>query len=98
MGLSGPFGLWLSLPAIAGPSQELGRAVRYGTLLLSRELELVILLTGARYESNAIFDIHVKEARRAGLGWDVIRNIPGGTLLPPSEEEEDDRFRTWNAF
>jgi hypothetical protein len=98
MGLSGPFGLWLSLPAIAGPSQELGRAVRYGTLLLSRELELVILQTGARYESDAKLDIHVDKARRAGLGWDMIRSIPGGALLPPSEEEEDDKEEDNDGF
>ncbi len=42
----------------------------YGTLLSSRESELVILLTGARYESDAKFNIHIEEARRAGVGWD----------------------------
>jgi 4-carboxymuconolactone decarboxylase len=68
MGLSGPFGPWLSLPAIAGLLQELGRAVRYGMLLLSRESELVILLMGARYESDAELDIHINKVRRAGLG------------------------------
>ncbi len=36
---------------------------------------------GARYESDAEFDIHVDKARRAGVGWDVIRSIPGGMLL-----------------
>jgi hypothetical protein len=59
---------------------------------------LVILLTGARYESDAEFDIHVDEARRAGVGWDVIRSIPGGMLLPPSEEEEDDEEEDDDGF
>jgi hypothetical protein len=72
--------------------------VRYGTSLSSRELELVILLTGARYESDAEFDIHVDEARRAGVGWDVIRSIPGGMLLPPSVEEEDDEEENDDGF
>jgi hypothetical protein len=98
MGLSGPFGPWLLLLAIAGPLQELGRLVRYGLLLLSRESELVILLMGARYESDAKFDIHVNEARRAGLGWDVIRSIPSGMLLPPSEVEEDGEEEDDNGF
>jgi hypothetical protein len=97
-GLSGPFGPWLSLPTIAGPLQELGRAVRYGMSLLSREKELVILLMGAKRESNAEFDIHVDKARRAGVGWDVIRSIPGGTLLPLSEEEEDNKEEDDNGF
>jgi hypothetical protein len=66
--------------------------------LSSRELELVILLTGARYESNAEFDIHVEKARRVRMGWDVIRSIHRGMLLPPSEEEEDNKEEDDNGF
>ena len=80
-GLSGPFGPWLSIPSIARPSQELGRTVRYGTSLSSRESELLILLTGAKFKSAAEFDIHVGEARRVGISWDVIQSIPRGRLL-----------------
>jgi 4-carboxymuconolactone decarboxylase len=75
-GLSGPFGPWLAVPKIAGPAQQLGSTVRYGTSLSFRESELVILLTGAKFESATEFEIHVGEARRAGVGWDVIRSIP----------------------
>lgn len=50
-----------------------------------RESELVILLTGAKYKSEAEFDIHVGEARRAGVGWDVIQAIPRGTLLSETD-------------
>ena len=75
-GLAGPFGPWLAVPKIAGPAQQLGSAVRYGTSLSVRESELVILLTGAKFESATEFEIHVDEARRVGIGWDVIRSIP----------------------
>lgn len=77
-GLSGPFGPWLAVPSVCRPAQELGRTVRYGTSLTTRESELVILLTGAKFESDAEFDIHVGEARREGLGWDVIESMPRG--------------------
>ena len=86
-GLSGPFGPWLSIPSIARPSQELGRTVRYGTSLSSRESELVILLTGAKFKSEAEFDIHVGEARRVGISWDVIQSIPRGRLLSEVDGE-----------
>mmetsp|Transcript_12712 Transcript_12712/g.37411 ORF Transcript_12712/g.37411 Transcript_12712/m.37411 type:complete len:225 (+) Transcript_12712:155-829(+) len=75
-GISGPFGPWLAVPEVARPSQELGRACRYGTSLTMRESELIILLTGARHRSHAEFDIHQGEALRAGLGMDVISAIP----------------------
>ena len=83
-GLSGPFGPWLAIPKIALPAQELGRQVRYETTLTFRESELVILLTGAAFKSESEFDIHVGEARKAGLSWDVIDSIPRGRLI--SEE------------
>jgi 4-carboxymuconolactone decarboxylase len=75
-GLSGPFGPWLANPAIAQPSQQLGKVCRYDTSLSKRESELVILLTGAKYKSDTEFDIHAIEANRAGVAWDVIKSIP----------------------
>ena len=75
-GLSGPFGPWLAVPAIAQPAQALGRACRYGTSLSFKESELVILLTGAKTKSHAEFDIHVGEALRAGWTLDFIQAIP----------------------
>ena len=85
-GLSGPFLPWLAVPKIARPSQELGKVVRYETSLSMRESELVILLTAAKFKSEAEFDIHAFEALRAGIGIDVINSIPRGTLL--SQEGE----------
>lgn len=75
-GLSGPFGPWLAVPAIAQPAQCLGRACRYGTSLSRRTSELVILLTGAKYQSHTEFDIHVGEALQAGVDLAIIRAIP----------------------
>lgn len=75
-GLSGPFGPWLAVPAVALPAQQLGRACRYQTSLSGRESELVILLTAAKTRSHAEFDIHVEEARQAGVPLSIIRAIP----------------------
>lgn len=75
-GLSGPFGPWLAIPEIAEPSQELGRVCRYNTSLSFVESELVILLTGAKQKSSTEFDIHVREAIKAGVAMEVINAIP----------------------
>jgi 4-carboxymuconolactone decarboxylase len=75
-GLHGPFGPWLAIPSIARPAQQLGEACRYGTSLTKRESELVILLTGAKYQSSTEFDIHVGEALKAGWTMDLIEAIP----------------------
>lgn len=63
-----------------------------------RESELVILLTGAKFRSEAEFDIHVGEARRAGIGWDVIRSIPRGTLLSHEESKGEGRSSEAEEF
>jgi 4-carboxymuconolactone decarboxylase len=75
-GLSGPFGPWLAIPAIADPAQSLGRACRYETSLSFQESELVILLTGAKMKSHSEFDIHVGEALKSGWTYDTIAAIP----------------------
>ena len=55
-------------------------------LLYNIESELVILLTGAKHKSEAEFDIHVNEARVAGISWDVIQVIPRGNVTASKEE------------
>lgn len=99
-GISGPFGPWLAVPEIGWPSQQLGRACRYGTSLTMRESELIILLTGARHKAHAEFDIHQSEALRSGLTMEIISAIPRddefsmgkvtADLLPLLSENERD--------
>jgi 4-carboxymuconolactone decarboxylase len=75
-GLTGPFGAWISVPQIARPAEQLGRACRYGTSLSQRETELVILLTGSKARCHTEFDVHVGEGLKAGLTMDIIAAIP----------------------
>ena len=88
-GLNGPFGPWLAIPAIVQPAQQLGQACRYHTSLSFRESELVILLTGAKFKSHTEFDIHVGEARKAGLDLDVVRAIPRDDYFSLDKVKED---------
>jgi 4-carboxymuconolactone decarboxylase len=75
-GLTGPFGPWLSVPEIARTSEQLGRAVRYGTSLSRRESELVVLLTGSKFCCGTEIDVHVGEGLKAGLTMNIISAIP----------------------
>jgi len=74
-GISGPFGPWLSIPAIAEPASQLGKVLRYDTSLSHRESELIILLTATKMKSNTEFQIHKGEALKAGLSMDLISAI-----------------------
>ena len=74
-GISGPFGPWLSVEAIAEPASQLGKVLRYDTSLSFRESELIILLTASKMKSNTEFQIHRGEALKAGIGMDLIATI-----------------------
>ena len=74
-GIKGPFGPWLSNPSIAEPAQTLGRVCRYETSLSLRESELVILMTARHHNSDTEWDIHVTEARKAGLEEHIIQSL-----------------------
>ena len=75
-GLTGPFGPWLSTPAILRPAEELGRVCRFGTSLARHESELLMLLTAVKARCGTVTDVHVGEALRAGLKMEVISAIP----------------------
>lgn len=106
-GLSGPFGPWLAVPAIAQPAQALGKACRYDTSLSLKESELVILLTGAKTRSHTEFDIHAGEALKAGWSLEMIEAIPRDEafsiaavrerLLPMLQEEREKAIALYTA-
>ena len=74
-GVKGPFGPWLANPALAQPAQTLGRVCRYETSFSLMESELIILMTATYFKSSTEWEIHVHEARRAGLREDIIDAI-----------------------
>ena len=86
-GISGPFQVWLSVPKIANPSQELGKVCRYDTSLSKRESEIIILLTAAKMKSHTEFDIHASEALLAGVENDIIIAIK--KILQSSTTNDD---------
>jgi len=78
-GIGGPFGPWLSNPAIAQPAQELGRVCSYETSLEQKQTEMVILMTAQHHSCASEWAIHVHEAREAGLEEPVIRSLEHAT-------------------
>ena len=66
-GLNGPFSCWLASATIGDRAQQLGKACRYDTVFSQREAELIILITAAYSDCTAEWDIHLGEAKKAGL-------------------------------
>eukprot|EP00591_Stephanopyxis_turris_P010218 CAMPEP_0195515132 /NCGR_PEP_ID=MMETSP0794_2-20130614/6314_1 /TAXON_ID=515487 /ORGANISM="Stephanopyxis turris, Strain CCMP 815" /LENGTH=180 /DNA_ID=CAMNT_0040643515 /DNA_START=174 /DNA_END=717 /DNA_ORIENTATION=- len=106
-GISGPFGPWLAVPVIAQPSQELGRACRYGTSLTKKRIRNGHFTHWRKDEVTYGIDLHTGEALLAGLSMNFIKAIPRdkefslervkNDLLPLLEEERDLAIASFTA-
>ncbi len=65
--LLGPFNAMLYSPAVGGPLQELGAALRFRTSFTKREREIATLVLAAHARSDYEWYAHERTGRRAGL-------------------------------
>lgn len=65
--LLGPYNAMLYSPAVGGPLQELGAALRFRTSFTKREREIAILVVAARLRSDYEWYAHERIGRQAGL-------------------------------
>ncbi|MBN3726954.1 carboxymuconolactone decarboxylase family protein [Burkholderia sp. Ac-20379] len=94
--LNGPFLGWIHSPELAQHAQRLGAFCRYETGLPLRLSELAILVTAARWRSQAEWYIHLPIALQAGVPETVADAIQRGDA--PVFDDADDalihRFST----
>jgi 4-carboxymuconolactone decarboxylase len=85
--LSGPFGAMLHAPALGGPLQELGAAVRYRTRMSDRTREIAILAvataTGSGFERYA----HELIGQSVGLTETELSALRDGTFASADPTE-----------
>ncbi|TCW85204.1 4-carboxymuconolactone decarboxylase [Burkholderia sp. SRS-46] len=86
--LNGPFLGWIASPELAQHAQRLGAFCRYRTGLPLRLSELAILVTAARWRSQAEWHIHHPIALEAGLPAATAEAIRDG--VEPTFESDDD--------
>lgn len=86
--LNGPFLGWIASPELAQHAQRLGAFCRYRTGLPLRLSELAILVTAARWRSQAEWHIHHPIALDAGLPAATAEAIRDG--VEPAFESDDD--------
>jgi 4-carboxymuconolactone decarboxylase len=91
--LVGPLRAVLRVPALAGPWQELGAHLRFGTALSPRQSELVILTVARHWSSELEWAIHAGDALRAGLEEPVIAALRERRPPPLADPIEADLHR-----
>jgi 4-carboxymuconolactone decarboxylase len=74
----GPFDLWYKSPELGQRSHHLGAYCRWETKLEFDVLEIAIITTARHWSQAYEWATHVKNARDAGIGQDVIDAIEGG--------------------
>jgi 4-carboxymuconolactone decarboxylase len=77
--LLGPFNAMLYSPAVGGPLQELGAALRFRTSFTKREREIATLVVAARLHSDYEWYAHERIGRRAGLSEAELTALRIGT-------------------
>lgn len=86
--LRGPFSAMLLDPALGGPLQELGAALRFAGSLPARARELVILTVAAEVHSGFEQRAHEALGRRIGLTEDELAAVRAGAPLPGPDPVE----------
>ncbi|MFL9926399.1 carboxymuconolactone decarboxylase family protein [Herbaspirillum lusitanum] len=86
--LNGPFVAWIHSPQLGELAQRLGAYCRYDTGLSLRLSELAILVTAARWQSQAEWHIHLPIAVEAGLSPVVAEQIRIGARPDFADQDE----------
>lgn len=90
--LVGPLRAVLHRPDLADHWQRFGEALRFGTSLPQKLVELAILVTARRWNSQVEWHIHSREAQNAGLSTDIIRAILEGRAPSFASADEADTY------
>lgn len=84
------FHLYLNSPELCQRIQSLGAFCRYETSFPPHQSEIVILTVARHFDAAYEWSIHVREARKAGISEDVIRDIEA--LREPASAEPETRL------
>jgi 4-carboxymuconolactone decarboxylase len=87
--LTGPPAAWVLVPAVGGPLEQLGGAMRYGLTLPARGREIAILLVGHHHQSPFEVHAHTRAGAAAGLSEEDLAALAAGQ--PPALATEEER-------
>lgn len=90
--LVGPLRAVLHRPELADRWQRFGEALRFGTSLPKKLVELAILVTARRWNSQVEWHIHSQEALKAGISVGVIGAIKEAQSPVFSDHDEADTY------
>ena len=87
-GLVGPFNAWVQAPGVGARLCELGAALRFGTSIDRRLLELAIIVVAAHWKAEFEWWAHARMAREHGVADAIVAAVQRGET--PSFEADDE--------
>lgn len=87
--LRGPFHAFVLRPEIGAPLAKVGAAIRFGSSLEARLLEIAICTVGARWQSNFEFWAHRRMAETAGVSAAVLDALAKGNVPAFDHTDEE---------
>lgn len=90
--LVGPLRAVLHRPDLADRWQQFGESLRFGTSLPRKLVELAILVTARRWNSQVEWYIHAQDAAAAGLAAATIEDIRTGKSPALDDDAEADVY------
>lgn len=78
IGMIGPFGAWVRAPAVGGPIQAAGEAIRFNTSLPENVKEAAICTVGVHFRSRFEFSAHRALAIKAGVSEKALDQLVDG--------------------
>ena len=87
-GLAGPFNAFLHAPDVGAKLADLGAALRFGTSIERRLIEVAIITVGARWKAEFEWWAHARMARQHGVPDAVVEAIGRGDAPPFGAEDE----------
>jgi 4-carboxymuconolactone decarboxylase len=77
-GLSGPFNAFVYAPDVGGPLATLGAALRFGSPIEQRLIEVAIITVASHWQAEFEWLAHARLARQAGVPDAVVEAIGRG--------------------
>jgi len=87
--LTGPFNVFLHLPALGQHWSQIGEALRFHTTIDRRLFELAILVIAVHWRSGHEWAAHARLAQEAGIAGDIVEAMKAGArpvFAKPDEE------------
>ena len=88
--VSGPFGVMLHSPQLAVRGSALSNYLRWNSDLTPRQREIAIMETARHFDASVMWAGHVRLAREAGVGEEVIDAIAHRRSLDELEHTPED--------